>query len=222
MCDLPGCPSNSDDDPLEITDENRPVMVLETTSAGLSCLDLFAKGWTSGAQGVLSDISEKWGFEGVSRVVWCLALACATLPMPDDNPLQRADSKSIRAKLTSVAGEEVADQMTAHMVTVGDQVFGAFEEMVSIARSGDEARFHDRFDTVTDQRDMLQPLIATIMMHGGFVYMHAQRAQNISALEQLQTAVRQGVDLGKHAGQTAKEIADLTALLELPDAPEGD
>lgn len=223
MCDLPGCPSNNDDDePLEITDANRPVMRLETSSAGLSCLDLFSKGWTQGAQGVLADISEKWGFPGVSRVIYCLSLACATLPMPKDNPLQRADASTIREKLTSVAGEEVASQMTTHMVTVGDQVFSAFEEMVAIAKAGNEDRFHDRFDTVTDQKNMLQPLIATILMHSGYVYMHAQKEGNVPALEQLQAAVRSGMDLGTHDEEAARQVADLKAMLDLPDFTRGD
>lgn len=222
MCDLPGCPSNSDDAPLEITDENRPVMRLETASAGLTCLELFAKGWTSGAQGVLSDISDKWGFDGVTRVVYCISLACAHLPMPDDNPLQRATPDTIREKLTSVAGEEVADQMTVHMVTVGDQVFSAFEEMVGLARKGEEERFTARFDTVTDQENMLQPLIATILMHGGFVFMHAQRTRNVAALDRLQSAVRHGMDLGTHDEEAARQLADLQASFELPDAPRGD
>lgn len=222
MCDMPGCPSNRDDRPPEVTEETRPAMRVEASSAALKILEVFARGWTNGAEGILSDISDSWGFEGISRVMYCLSLSCAILPMPDDAPLKRATSSDIRNSLARVAGEEVADQMAHHMVTVGDQVFSAFEEMKSLAVKGTEDDWHQRFDTVTDQENMLQPLVNTIMIHGAVVFREAQRERNAAALDQLQAAVRAGLDMGSHDRKAAEEIASLNAAFELDDAPDGD
>lgn len=216
MCDLPGCPAN-DDQPEEITPENRNRMRLECTSAAMHSMSLFAKGWTQGAQGVLADISDSWGFEGITRTMYCLSLAAGILPRPKDL-LVRATPESIREKLTKVAGEEVAASMTTHMVVVGDQVNAAFEELCAIAVKGEEERFSDRFDAVTDQPNMLQPLLATLMMYGSMSFSAAQRNENTFALDQLQTAMRVGIELGEN-DEARAEVDALKAAFDLPDAP---
>lgn len=218
MCDLPGCPNNDDDEPEEITPENRNRMRLECTSAAMHCMTVFARGWTQGAQGILADISDRWGFTGITRSMYCLASAAGILPTPEAK-LIRATPDTIREKITKVAGPEAAESMTAQMVVMGDQVNSAFKELSSLAAQGREAEFNARFDKVTDQDNMLQPLLATLMMCGSVAFHEAQVADNTFALDQLQTAVRQDLELGD---DDAKEIADLTALLNGPDAPEGD
>lgn len=216
MCNLPGCPAG-DDQPEEITPENLNRMRLECTSATMHTMSLFAKGWTQGAQGVLADISDTWGFPGITRVMYCLSLTAGILPTPKDAVI-RATPESIREKLTKVAGEEVADSMTTHMMVVGDQINAAFEELRSLAVKGDEAAFDTRFDTVTDQENVLQPLLATLMMYGSMSFAAAQREENTSALDQLQTAMRIGLDLGSN-DEARAEVDALKAAFDLPDAP---
>lgn len=221
MCDLPGCPSNNNNVPPEITDENRPAMRVEASSAAIKILEVFSRGWTSGAQGILSDIGDSWGFEGISRVMYCVTLASALLPMPKD-AIQRATATSIKENLTRVAGEEVADQMAHHMITVGDQVFAAHQELTKLATSGTEDDWHERFDKITDQENMFQPLVSTVMVHGAVAFREAHRERNAAALDQLQAAVREGVDLGRHDQKAQDEIAALQACFALDDAPDGD
>jgi hypothetical protein len=218
---MPGCPSNDDSQPIELTDENRAHMKVEATAAALMLLTLYARGWLDGAHGVLADISSKWGFVGVTRVVFCLAQTVAILPVPEDSPLKDATPASIRAKLTRLAGEEMAEHVADQLISFGDQVQSAFKELVAIARKGatdaDEDTFNTRFDTITDQDNMMQPLIEGVIMHAAVVFTAAQREGNTFALDQLQAACRAGLDLGKHDEETAKEIADLTALLHLSE-----
>lgn len=221
MCNLPGCPSNRDDMPPEVTDENRPAMRVEASSAAIKILEVFSRGWTGGAQGILSDIGDSWGFEGISRVMYCVCLSSALLPMPE-NGIQRATAASIRENLARVAGEEVADQMAHHMITVGDQVFAAHEELRTLAATGTEDAWHARFDKITDQENMFQPLVSTVMVHGAVVFREAHRTKNAAALDQLQAAVRNGIDLGRHDQKAQDEIAALQACFAMDDAPDGD
>lgn len=215
MCDLPGCPAN--DEPEEITPENRNRMRLECTSAAMHCMTTFARGWTQGAQGILADISDSWGFPGITRTMYCLAATAGILPRPKDS-LIRATPDSIREKLTQVAGEDVAESMATHMVVVGDQVNAGFEELCALAAKGHENQFEERFDTITDQPNMLQPLLATLMMYASVSFRDAQRLENTFALDQLQTAMRAGIELGAD-DEARAEVDALKAAFDLPDAP---
>jgi hypothetical protein len=219
MCDLPGCPSNGSEGPEEVTDDNRPRMRLEVTAASLSILSTMSRGWQQGAFGIVSDIGDKWGFEGLTRMAYCLALTRAICPEPDDGSLQRATPDSIRERIASVAGDEEADRMTTRMVTLGDQVHSAFDELVGIARNQQEDHFNKRFDAITDAEDMPQPLISTLLMTAAICFASVQRTDNVFALDQVQTALRAGVPTGDEAGE---EIANLAAMFDLPDAPGAD
>jgi hypothetical protein len=217
MCDLPGCPAG--DEPLDVTSDNEQQFHVECTSAATQIMKMFRLGWTNGTQGVLSDISEKWGFPGITRVMYSLCGACAVLPRPDD-VMTRATPQSIREKLARVTGEEVEDQMVTSMMVAGDQVFAAFEECVALARQGDKTRFTERFDEVTDQENMLHPLVSSAVMVAGASLHHAERGQNTSALDQLQTFLAQDLDLDEYTGR--RPASDLQAMFDLPDADRRD
>lgn len=220
MCDMPGCPANGGDEPIELTEENRAHMRVEATSAAIQMLNMFVRGWSNGAEGILSDISNKWGFTGVTRCVYVLAQAVVILPVPEDSPLKAATPDSIRARIAKLAGEEIAEHVALQMITFGDQVQAAFKEVIALARKGHEHEeyFTTRFDQITDAENMLQPLIQSFMMHATVVFAAAQREENTFALDQFQSACRAGIDLGKHDEEAAQELQDLAAMFKLDDA----
>lgn len=220
MCEIPGCPNGSDE-PIELTDENRAYMRVEATAAALNMLTMFCKGWTNGAEGILSDISGKWGFVAVTRCVYVLAQAVAILPEPKDSPLKKATPDSIREKLKKMAGEEFAEHVALQMITFGDQVQAAFKEVIAMARKGEghEEEFTRRFDEITDAENIMQPLIQAVMLHSTVVFSAAMRDDNTPALDQFQSAVRAGLDLDED-GEVAKEVADLTTVFNLDDAQD--
>lgn len=215
MCDLPGCPNNGSE-PIELTDENRAYMRVEASSAALHMLTLFARGWNNAANGVLEDISDKWGFIGITRTVYVLTQGIAILPAPEDSPLlQRATPDTIRARLREATGDSFAEHVALQMISFGDQVHAALKEIIALAGQGPahEEKFNTRFDEITDAENMLQPLVQSVLMQATVVYVAAMRDKNTSALDQYQAACRAGLDLGKHDEAAAKEVEDLTALL---------
>lgn len=219
MCDLPGCP-NGDSEPIELTDENRPAMRVEATSAALHMLNHYVRGWSQGADGILADISDKWGFAGVTRVMYIFAQAVAILPMPEDSPLQPATPQSIRERIARVAGEEAAEHLAVQMVAFGEQVTAAFKESVALAARGHEheAAFTARFDQITDAENVVGPLLKSLMLYATVVFAAAQRDSNIFALDQFQSACRAGMDLGAHDEDAARELAELTELFNMKEA----
>lgn len=219
MCNLPGCP-NGDSEPIELTDENRSAMRVEATSAAIQMLNHYVRGWSQGADGILADISDKWGFVGVTRVMYVLAQAIVILPMPEDSPLKPATPESIKERLRMVAGEEAADHAAVQMIAFGEQVTAAFRETVALARRGHEHEdaFTTRFDQITDAENITGPLIKSIMLYATVSFAAAQRDDNTFALDQFQSACRAGIDLGQHDEEAALELAELTALFHLDDA----
>lgn len=219
MCDLPGCP-NGDSDPIEITDENRMAMRVEATSAAIQMLNHFLRGWSTGAQGILEDVSRRWGFAGVTRVMYVMAQACVIMPMPEDSPLKRATPKTIVERLTQVTGAEIAEGLALQAITFGDQVQAAFKETIDLARKGHahEDAFNTRFDQITDAEGIPEPLIQSLMMNATVVFSAAQRDENTSALDQFQSAVREGIDLDAHDEEAALEVQALIDLFNQDDA----
>lgn len=220
MCDKPDCPANDDYEPMEVTDENRNYMRVEATSAAQHVLELFARGWGNGAHGIISDISDKWGFEGVTRMVYIVTRAIAILPVPEDSPLKMATPETINRRIREAAGNDIADHVALQMATFSEQVMAAFKEVTELGRKGDEHEeyFIRRFDEITDQEHMTQPLIQSLILHATVVLAAARKARNVFALDQFKQACASGLDLSGAGGRD--EVADLNALLNLPDQTE--
>lgn len=219
MCDHPSCPGNSGPGPIEVNDENRPIMRAESTLAALHALGHAARAWPSAAQGLFADISDRWGFPGTTRMTYVMCLAMTIFPPPKDGDPQRADMASIRERLATALGEEqVSDEMAAHLLTMGDQVDAAHRELIALAAAhGDKAEeeFDQRFDAITDQPNMMQPLIATLLMQAAMRYGYARDQDNTFALDQFERACRTEV---MTSDEDKQEIDDIAAAFDMPDA----
>lgn len=215
MCDHPACPDNGGQ-PLPINDETEPMMRVEASSAALHCLSFVAKGWMSASHGLLQDQSAKWGFPGVTRMAWVMATACSILPKPADSPVTWSSPASMEERLTDEDGNPVPKELIAHLTVVSDQAQSAFKELVALSTSGTEDAFATRFDTITDQENLIQPLLAGLMANAGVHFVSAHRDGHTAALDQFQAAVRAGLPLDDEDDQ----VDHLKALYDLPDAPE--
>lgn len=221
MCDRPSCPGNPNRVPEEINEENRPIMRAEVTLAGMHILDHSGRMWVDGAQGLVSDMSTRWGFDAVSRIAYMLCMALATLPSPVAEDPEEQVSFNVSERIARYAqGDEVPPEVAAQLMNMGDQVDAAQRELIALAAPNaalGEDGFNERFDTVTDQPNMIQPLLTTLLVRAGLHYAYARQQRNTSALDQFAKACHHNVYEGV-ARDEQEEIAAMTEAFNLPDA----
>lgn len=215
MCDHPACPDGGGD-PLPITEETEPLMRVESTTAALHALLFIAKGWMSASHGLIQDQSAKWGFAAVTRMTWVMATACAILPKPEKPPVAWSSPTEMAERLTTEDGHPAPKEVITHLTVISDQAQSAFNELVGMATTATEEAFAERFDTITDQENLINPLLSGLLANAGIQFVTAHRDEQVSALDQFQAAVRAGLPLDDEGG----EVDHLKALYDLPDAPE--
>jgi hypothetical protein len=218
VCSHEGCPGYDPNDERDDDEPDPRTLRVECSTGTLEMLRLLVRGWNRGAQGLLGDLSDKYGFAGLTRIVYVLNLAVGLMPGPENPPDLFTDGKKLEAMLRADGRQNVTEMMAAFRHH-SDQAKQAFAELTALGAQQREHEFNARFDTITDVNSLIQPLVEAFLHRAATHYDHTLRHQLTPAMDQFQAALRHGMDLNDVHPEAAQEIADLNRLLDM-DVPD--
>jgi len=147
-------------------------MLVEATTAAMTCCSLLCRGWDQAARGLVSDIEDRWGDAGVARMAYVWATAVAILPEPKGGAFSRfrvevAGASAIAQRMEE-AGMEATPEAVSQAVSLGDQATGHVNALADLALREEAEEFINALESTVEAHDgrQLSAVLALLMAKG--------------------------------------------------------
>ncbi|HEY9014134.1 MAG TPA: hypothetical protein VIM84_03605 [Gemmatimonadales bacterium] len=189
MCEHPDCITFTPDpnDP-----QYTQMLLVQCTTAALQALRLLRNGWTQATQGITNDVADRYGFAGITRMVWVYANAIALLPAPQNPPRMSLALQKMAEEMADKM-EEVPLGFVSRVINLEDQLDAARTELLGLAKAGSYDRFADRLDEITDADMITTPLVTTLTLSATAHLANTAEDTPTACMDQFLTACQNGL-----------------------------